>query len=136
MKGVPRALSLNIKDCPDLFPTLAVIGAVSEGRTVLYGAPHLRYKETDRIKAMARELSKLGIEVEEMPDGLIIYGKESFKQARIETYDDHRIAMAFAVLALRAGPLEIENPNCVAKSFPEFWKLFEGVYRENPSHRL
>ncbi len=127
-EGRPKALSLNIRDCPDLFPTLAIIGAVAEGRTVLYGAPHLRYKETDRIKAVARELSKLGVEVEEIPDGLVIYGRHLFKPARIETYDDHRIAMAFAVLALRAGPLEIENPKCVAKSFPEFWEFFERVY--------
>lgn len=127
-EGRPKALSLNIRDCPDLFPTLAIIGAVAQGRTVLYGAPHLRYKETDRIKAVARELSKIGVEVEEIPDGLVIYGRESFREAHITTYDDHRIAMAFAVLALKAGPLEIENPKCVAKSFPEFWELFERVY--------
>ncbi|MGC9109445.1 MAG: 3-phosphoshikimate 1-carboxyvinyltransferase [Caldimicrobium sp.] len=135
-EGRPKALSLNIRDCPDLFPTLAVIGAVSEGRTVLYGAPHLRYKETDRIKAMAKELSKLGVKVEEIPDGLIIYRGESFNPAQIETYDDHRIAMAFAVLGLRVGPLKIENPGCVAKSFPEFWELFEKIYYENTSHRF
>lgn len=135
-EGRPKALSLNIRDCPDLFPTLAVIGAVSEGRTVLYGAPHLRYKETDRIKAVARELLKVGIEVEEIPDGLVIHGKKSYRGARIATYDDHRIAMAFAVLALKAGPLEIENPECVAKSFPEFWELFERVYHENSSYRV
>lgn len=135
-EGRPKALSLNLRDCPDLFPTLAIIGAVSEGRTVLHGAPHLRYKETDRIMAVARELTKLGVKVEEIPDGLIIYGRESFNQARLETYDDHRIAMAFAILALKAGPLEIENPGCVAKSFPEFWELLEEVYNEDSAYRL
>jgi len=134
-EGRPKALSLNIKDSPDLFPTLAVIGAVAEGRTVLYGAPHLRYKETDRIRAVATELKKLGVTCEELPDGLIIYGSETFRPARIETYDDHRIAMAFAVLGLKAGPLEIENPQCVAKSFPDFWELLGRVY-EDSSHRL
>jgi len=127
-EGRPRALSINLKDSPDLFPTLAIIGAVAEGKTVLYGAPHLRYKETDRIRAVATELKKLGVTCEELPDGLIIYGAETFKPAKIETYDDHRIAMAFAVLGLKTGPLEIENPKCVAKSFPNFWELFEKLY--------
>jgi len=127
-EGRPRALNINLKDSPDLFPTLAVVGAVAEGKTVLYGAPHLRYKETDRIRAVATELKKLGVTCEELPDGLIIYGTETFKPARIETYDDHRIAMAFAVLGLKAGPLEIENPACVVKSFPNFWELFEKLY--------
>ncbi|BAU23984.1 3-phosphoshikimate 1-carboxyvinyltransferase [Caldimicrobium thiodismutans] len=135
-EGRPKAGSFNLRDCPDLFPTMAILGAVAEGRTVLYGAPHLRYKETDRIKAVATELSKIGVKVEELPDGLIIYGGDNFNPARIETYDDHRIAMAFAILALKAGPLEIENPDCVAKSFPNFWELFEQLYAEDPSDRL
>lgn len=135
-EGRPKGGSFNLKDCPDLFPTLAILGAVAEGRTILYGAPHLRFKETDRIKAMAKELSKLKVRVEEIPDGLIIYGQESFVPAQIETYDDHRIAMAFAILALKAGPLEINNPQCVTKSFPNFWELFEKIYEKNSPHRL
>lgn len=135
-EGRPRAGSFNLRDCPDLFPTMAILGAVAEGRTVLYGAPHLRYKETDRIKAVATELSKIGVRVEELPDGLVVHGEDKFKPARIETYDDHRIAMAFAILALKAGPLEIENPECVAKSFPNFWEHFDKLYAENPSDWL
>ena len=135
-EGRPKALTFNLKDCPDLFPTMAILGAVAEGRTVLYGAPHLRYKETDRIKAVARELAKLGVRVEELADGLVIYGKEQFKQALINTYDDHRIAMAFAILALKAGPLEIENPQCVAKSLPNFWELLETLYEKDSANRI
>lgn len=135
-EGRAKGGSFNLSDCPDLFPTMAILGAVAEGRTVLYGAPHLRYKETDRIKAMATELVKLGVTVEELPDGLVIYGKDSFQPARIETYDDHRIAMAFAILGLKAGPLDIENPRCVSKSFPNFWELFEKLYAENTSNRF
>lgn len=135
-EGRPRAGSFNLKDCPDLFPTMAILAAISEGKTILYGAPHLRHKETDRIKAVAKELSKMGVRVEELPDGLIIYGQENFQPARIETYDDHRIAMAFAILGLKAGPLEIENPACVSKSFPTFWEVFDRLYEEDTSHRV
>lgn len=135
-EGRAKAGSFNLKDCPDLFPTMAILGAVSEGRTVLYGAPHLRYKETDRIKAVATELTKLGVKVEELPDGLVIYGQDNFQPASINTYDDHRIAMAFSILALKAGPLQIENPLCVSKSFPNFWELFEKLYEENSFNRF
>ncbi len=126
--GRPRAAEFNLADCPDLFPTLCVLLAVAEGKGVIRGAPHLRYKETDRIKAMATELTKVGVFVEELPDGIIIEGREDFKKARIATYDDHRIAMAFAILGLRIGDLLIENPECVVKSYPEFWEQFTQLY--------
>lgn len=126
--GRPQGGKFCLRDCPDLFPTMAILGAVAEGETVLYGAPHLRYKETDRIRAMANELEKIGVEVEELPDGLKIRGATQFRPSVINTYDDHRIAMAFAILGLKAGPIDIENPNCVAKSFPEFWQIFDRLY--------
>ena len=91
------------------------------------GAPHLRYKETDRIKAMVEELKKLGVEIEELPDGAKIKGTQNLKKALIKTYDDHRIAMSFAILGLKNG-LKIENPECVKKSFPEFWEYLEKIY--------
>lgn len=127
-RGRPFGGKFNLRDCPDLFPTMAVLGAVAEGETLLFGAPHLRYKETDRIRAMATELKKVGVECEELPDGLKIRGTTCFRSSLINTYDDHRIAMSFAILGLRAGPLEIENPGCVSKSFPEFWNLFDRLY--------
>jgi len=126
--GRPEAGEFDLKDCPDLFPTMCILGAVSRGRTVLKGAPHLRYKETDRISAMAKELQKVGVKVEELPDGLIIEGTKDFSPATISTYNDHRIAMAFAVLGLRTGGIEIEDPECVQKSFPNFWECLEDLY--------
>ncbi len=124
----PEAGEFDLGDCPDLFPTMCILCSVARGQSVLKGAPHLRYKETDRISAMAKELKKVGVKVEELPDGLIIEGKEDFSPARISTYKDHRIAMAFAILGLRTGEIEIEDPGCVEKSFPNFWDCLEKLY--------
>ena len=126
-----RGGEFNLKDCPDLFPTMCILCSVAEGKSILKGAPHLRYKETDRILAMAKELTKLGVKVEELPDGLIIEGRNSFNPAIIHTYDDHRIAMAFSILGLRTGEIVIENPDCVKKSFPDFWEYLDRLYEEN-----
>lgn len=130
-EGRPKGIEVDLGDTPDLFPTMCILGAVAEGRTILKGAPHLRYKETDRIKAMLNELTKLGLKVEELPDGAIIEGKEDLHPAEIETYDDHRIAMSFAILGLRIGNIKIKDPGCVVKSFPDFWKYLEILYLQN-----
>ena len=127
-EGVPKGVEIDLSNTPDLFPTMCVLGAVAEEKMVLRGAPHLRYKETDRIKAMVTELRKLGVKAEELPDGAIIEGTQTFKSATINTYDDHRIAMSFAILGLKIGSLKIENPQCVAKSFPDFWEYLEKLY--------
>jgi 3-phosphoshikimate 1-carboxyvinyltransferase len=127
-EGRAKGGEIDLKDTPDLFPTMCVLAAVAEGKTILKGAPHLRYKETDRIKAMVTELKKLGVKAEELPDGAIIEGTTKFKPALINTYDDHRIAMSFAILGLRVGEIKIENPECVAKSFPDFWEYLERLY--------
>jgi 3-phosphoshikimate 1-carboxyvinyltransferase len=126
-EGIPEGGEFNLEDTPDLFPTMCILGAISKGETILRGAPHLRYKETDRIKAMVEELKKLGVEIEELPDGAKIKGTQNLKKALIKTYDDHRIAMSFAILGLKNG-LKIENPECVKKSFPEFWEYLEKIY--------
>ncbi len=135
-EGRPKSGVFELGDTPDLFPTMCVLGAVAEGKTILRGAPHLRYKETDRIRAMAEGLTNLGVEVEELEDGLIIKGQKVFKPTTILTYDDHRVAMAFAILALKIGQIRIENPSCVKKSFPEFWEYLEKVYEQNSFDRL
>jgi len=127
-EGILRGVELNLSDTPDLFPTMCILGAVAEGKTILKGAPHLRYKETDRIKAMVTELRKLGVKAEELPDGAIIEGSKELKPAVINTYDDHRIAMSFAILGLKVEGIKIENPECVTKSFPEFWEYLERIY--------
>ena len=127
-EGIPKGAEIDLGDTPDLFPSMCVLGAVAEGKTFLKGAPHLRYKETDRIKAMVTELRKLGVKAEELPDGAIIEGTTNFTPALVNTYDDHRIAMSFAILGLKTGNIKIENPECVAKSFPNFWDYIEKLY--------
>ncbi|MCK5545388.1 MAG: 3-phosphoshikimate 1-carboxyvinyltransferase, partial [Desulfobulbaceae bacterium] len=104
----------------------------AKGKTVIKNIAHLRIKECDRIKAVATELSKLGVKVEELPDSLIIHGRGSGacpeKQVEIETYKDHRIAMCFAVAGLVFPGITITGEECVAKSFPDFWERFEKLY--------
>ena len=125
-----KAIDINMGRYPDLVPTLAVVAAKAQGKTLIRGVPHLRFKETDRLKAVANELKKCGVPVEELEDGLIIEGQEKIKGAKIETYEDHRIAMAFAILGLVVPGIIIKNPSCVAKSFPNFWEVLEGLYRQ------
>ncbi len=127
--GRLRPVSLDMERWPDVVPTLAVVAAFAPGETVITGVPHLRIKETDRIAAVATELRRLGAQVEELPDGLRIEGGAPLHGARVETYNDHRIAMSFAVAGLRIEGVEIENPGCVAKSFPNFWELWGELAR-------
>jgi 3-phosphoshikimate 1-carboxyvinyltransferase len=107
-------------------PTLAVLCALRPGRSVIRNVAHLRLKESDRLTSLATELRKTGIAAEELADGLVIHGGSPCG-ARIETYNDHRIAMSFAVLGLAIPGMEIEGEDCVGKSFPGFWKTLEGL---------
>jgi 3-phosphoshikimate 1-carboxyvinyltransferase len=119
-----QGITVDMATMPDLVPTLAVLAAFAQGQTVITGVAHLRHKESDRLSAVATELQKLGIEVRETEDGLVIRGGKP-KGAVIETYNDHRIAMSFAVAGLKAPSMVINDPDCVAKSFPDFWDFFE-----------
>ena len=112
---------------PDMVPTLAVLSAVRPGRTIIRKVAHLRVKESDRIAALVSELRKVGVGAEELADGLAIDGG-SPRGATIETYNDHRIAMSFAILGLAVPGMKIENEECVAKSFPGFWTALDGLY--------
>jgi 3-phosphoshikimate 1-carboxyvinyltransferase len=122
--GPLQGITVDMATMPDLVPTLAVLAAFAQGQTVITGVAHLRHKESDRLSAVATELQKLGIEVRETEDGLVIRGGKP-KGAVIETYNDHRIAMSFAVAGLKAPSMVINDPDCVAKSFPDFWDFFE-----------
>jgi 3-phosphoshikimate 1-carboxyvinyltransferase len=126
LHGGDRVFDLG--DMPDMVPTLAVLSALRPGRTVIENVAHLRLKESDRLSALATELGKTGIPVEERKDGLIITGGQPHG-AEIETYNDHRIAMSFAVLGLAVSGISIRNPACVSKSFPGFWGELEKLYR-------
>jgi len=113
-------------------PTLAVVAAFAKGRTVIKNIAHLRIKECDRLHVMVTELAKLGITAEERPDAMIIAGREGNSPlfgAEIDTYNDHRIAMSFAVAGLMVPGVRIREEGCVVKSFPDFWQRFELLYR-------
>ena len=122
--GPLQGVTVDMSTMPDLVPTLAVLAAFAAGDTVITGVAHLRHKESDRLHAVATELGKLGIEARETADGLVIRGGAP-KGAVIHTYNDHRIAMSFAVAGLKIPGVAIEDPECVAKSFPDFWQFFQ-----------
>jgi len=125
--GPLQGVTVDMSTMPDLVPTLAVLAAFAAGDTVITGVAHLRHKESDRLHAVATELGKLGIVARETPDGLVIRGGAP-QGAVIHTYNDHRIAMSFAVAGLKIPGVAIEDPECVAKSFPDFWQFFEKFY--------
>ena len=112
---------------PDMVPTLSVLASFRSGRTVIKNVSHLRTKESDRLEALVTELKKTGVRAEEREDGLTIYGS-SPHSAEIETYNDHRIAMSFAILGLRTPGVKIKDKNCVKKSFPGFWEELRKLY--------
>lgn len=121
-----RSTSVGGSEIPNIIdelPLVAVLGARAEGITVISGARELRVKESDRIAGLAANLRLLGVELEEKEDGLIINGGCRLRGgARVESYGDHRMAMAMAVMALYAeGKMTIRNIACVATSYPEFW---------------
>lgn len=110
----------------DEYPILAVAAALAQGVTTISGARELRNKESDRIATMASELRKLGVEVEEREDGMTIVGQERLKGAAVNTYGDHRVAMALAVAGLRAdGGVGIDDSACADVSFPGFFERIE-----------
>lgn len=124
--GTLHGTVVDAENVPDLVPALAALASVSEGRTEIIHAGRVRLKECDRLHAMAEELSKLGAEVEEKPDGLVIIGKPFLLGGRVSSWDDHRIAMALASITPRlTGPLTIEGAESVKKSYPRFWEDFK-----------
>lgn len=116
-----QPIDADLELLPDAAQTLAVVAACAKGQSILRGLSTLRVKETDRIAALHSELAKTGIQSEPGPDYLVIHGGAP-TGARISTYDDHRMAMAFAVLAAKISGMQIENPDVVQKSFPDFWE--------------
>jgi len=128
VRGGPlRGVDVDMNGMPDSVQTLAVLALFARGRTRVRNVRHLRVKETDRIRALARELSKLGARVEEREDGFTMTPPARVRPAEIETYRDHRMAMSFAVAALAAPGIAIRDPGCVAKSFPGFWERLESL---------
>jgi len=126
-----RGITFDMAGMPDVVPTLAVVASQARGRTTIKNIAHLRIKECDRLHVMAVELAKMGAKVQELDDALIIEGRDDeapMHGAEIETYNDHRIAMSFAVAGLAVPGVKILGEDCVAKSFPDFWERFELLY--------
>lgn len=119
---------IDVEDCPDLVPVLTVLASCAKGITRIIHAGRVRLKECDRLHAMAVELNKIGGEVEEEAEGLIIHGVGHFTGGRVSGWNDHRIAMALAIASQRCTqPLVIEGAECVRKSYPEFWHDFAAL---------
>jgi 3-phosphoshikimate 1-carboxyvinyltransferase len=111
----------------DEIPVLAVLGAATEEGLTVRDAAELRVKETDRIRTVVDNLRRMGVEVEELPDGLSVPGRQTFRAARFDSFGDHRIAMAFAVAGLHAdGVSVIDGAEAASVSFPEFWDTLGG----------
>jgi 3-phosphoshikimate 1-carboxyvinyltransferase len=117
----------------DEFPIFCVAAALAEGKTTVTGAEELRVKETDRIQAMATELKKLNVAIEETPDGFVVQGRSSLRGGHCQSYGDHRVAMAMSIAGLTANsPTVIDDTDCIETSFPGFHgKLLELLTNSN-----
>jgi len=120
-KSELKGITVDVGKTPDLVPTLAVLGAAAEGTTVIENAEHVRYKETDRLHAMTVELKKMGVDIKEETDRLIIKGG-TLKGATVHGWDDHRIVMALAVAGMVAGNTTIDSVESVSISYPGFFE--------------
>ncbi len=128
--GSDEEAAQDVSQCPDLFPPLAVMAALRDRcSTHIGGAARLRIKECDRINAVVEMLRKFGLAVEEFADGISLVGKSQLRgDVVIDSHNDHRIAMAAAIAATRAtGPVTITGAECVAKSYPDFWEVYESL---------
>jgi len=124
-----RSVDVDMRDIPDTAQTLAAIAPFANSPTTIRGIASTRVKETDRVAAMCTELARLGVPVTEHPDGLTIQPCHDIHPATVRTYNDHRMAMAFALIGLRVPGIEIENPGCVAKTFPNYFEVLETLKR-------
>ncbi|MDO5088309.1 MAG: 3-phosphoshikimate 1-carboxyvinyltransferase [Leptotrichiaceae bacterium] len=120
---------IDISQCPDIGPILTVLAALSKGKTEIVNAERLRIKESDRITSIKTELNKIGAEIEETENSLIIYGKDKFKGGvTVSAWNDHRIAMALAVASIKCEKeIIIEEAESVKKSYPHFWEDFKKI---------
>lgn len=125
--GKLRGVDVDMNDTPDVVQTLASVAVFAEGKTRIRNVRNLRYKETDRITAIVNELKKVGVEVTEFEDGLEINPSPPHS-AEISTYNDHRMAMSFALIGLRTEGIKIKDPECVEKTFPDFFERLGKLY--------
>ncbi|HEX4868322.1 MAG TPA: 3-phosphoshikimate 1-carboxyvinyltransferase [Acidimicrobiales bacterium] len=122
--GRLHGIDADMADISDTAQTLAVVAAFADGPTRVSGIGFIRGKETDRVRAVVTELRRLGVDAEEEPDGFVVR-PGPLRPATVHTYDDHRMAMAFALVGLRAPGVQIADPSCVGKTFPGFWAFLD-----------
>ena len=128
LTGAGHTVTLDVSQCPDLVPPLAALAAGLEGKTThIVGAARLRIKESDRLATTSQVLNELGAQVEELSQGLTIRGIAQFAGGvTVPCHNDHRIAMMAAMAATRCeAPITLTGAQCVAKSFPDFWEVYE-----------
>jgi 3-phosphoshikimate 1-carboxyvinyltransferase len=118
--GSLRGVDVDMNAISDTAQTLAAVAVFAEGAARIRNVAHVRHKETDRVSAIVTELRRLGVEADEHPDGVTIHPGEP-RPAIVQTYDDHRMAMSFALIGLRAEGIEIADPGCTAKTYPRFF---------------
>jgi 3-phosphoshikimate 1-carboxyvinyltransferase len=112
-----------MRHIPDTAQTLAAVAPFAASPTTIRGIASARVKETDRVTATCVELRRLGVRVKEHADGLTVYPAGHMQPGVVQTYDDHRMAMAFALIGLRVPGIAIANPGCVAKTFPGYFDV-------------
>ncbi len=121
-----NSIETDMDDCPDQAMTMAAIACFAKGPVKITGLSSLKYKESDRLNAIATELTKRGIQVETTPESLTVYPGTPAPGV-VDTYEDHRMAMAFSLLGLRAEGIIIDNPSCVNKTFPTYFEMLDKV---------
>jgi 3-phosphoshikimate 1-carboxyvinyltransferase len=119
-----RGIDIDMNAISDTVMTLGVVALFADGPTTIRNVAHIRHKETDRLSALATELRKVGVVVEERADGLTIHPRP-LHGALLDTYDDHRMAMSLALIGLRIPGIRINDPGCTAKTFPSYWRSLE-----------
>ncbi|MEG0752203.1 MAG: 3-phosphoshikimate 1-carboxyvinyltransferase [Angelakisella sp.] len=127
-KPLTSGLTIDLSDIPDSLPALSVAAAYAQGDTKFTGLAHVRLKETDRVAVMESELTKVGASVETGPDYMIVHGGATLTGTTVDSYDDHRVAMAMAVCGMFAeGEMTIKDGECAAVSFPTFFEVMENL---------
>ncbi len=125
-------LDISMKDFSDQAMTMAVLAPFAQSATLIRNIGHIRFQESDRIKAILTELGRLGVKCEEVPeeDGIRIYpvSPEEILETEVETYEDHRMAMSFTLIGLKTGKITIKDPECCGKTFENYFELIEALY--------
>lgn len=124
--GTIRGVDVDLRDLPDQALTVAALAVFADGPTTVRGVDVIRGHETDRIAAVVTELRRVGVDAEETADGFVVQPGDP-RPAVIDTYDDHRVAMSFALLGLRRPGIRIADPGCVAKTFPSYWEVLDSL---------